>query len=36
MGKGALGLLAVAAIVWFFWMSWEWLRNRSKKRGGRK
>lgn len=29
--KGALGLIAVCAIVWIFWMSWEWLRNRRKR-----
>ena len=28
--KGALGLIALAAVVWVFWMSWEWLRNRNK------
>ena len=28
--KGALGLLAIAALVWIFWMTWEWLRNRDK------
>ena len=27
--KGALGLIAIAVIVWGFWMSWEWLRNRK-------
>lgn len=25
--KGALGLLAIAAVIWAFWMSFEWLRN---------
>jgi hypothetical protein len=25
--KGALGLIAIAVIVWAFWMSWQWLRN---------
>lgn len=29
--KGALGLLAIAFVVWAFWMSYEWLRNRNKK-----
>ena len=29
--KGALGLIAIALVVWVFWMSWEWLRNRKKK-----
>ena len=28
--KGALGLIAIAAVIWIFWMSFEWLRNRSK------
>lgn len=28
--KGALGLLAIAVVVWGFWMSYEWLRNRNK------
>ncbi len=30
--RGALGLLVIAAVVWAFWMSWEWLRNRDKKK----
>lgn len=25
--KGALGLLAIAGVVWGFWMTWEWLRK---------
>ena len=25
--KGALGLIAIAIVVWGFWMTWEWLRN---------
>lgn len=29
--KGALGLLMIAFVVWGFWMSYEWLRNRNKK-----
>ena len=29
--KGALGLIAIAAVVWVFWMSFEWLRNHKKK-----
>lgn len=29
--KGALGLIAIATVVWVFWMSFEWLRNRKKK-----
>jgi hypothetical protein len=29
--KGALGLIAIAAVVWVFWMSFEWLRNRQNK-----
>lgn len=28
--KGALGLFAIAATVWVFWMTYEWLRNRNK------
>lgn len=28
--KGALGLIAIAAVIWIFWMSNEWLRNRNK------
>ncbi len=30
MGKGALGLLAIAAVIWAFWMSFNWLRNKKK------
>jgi hypothetical protein len=29
--KGAFGLLAIAVVVWVFWMSFEWLRNRKTK-----
>ena len=29
--KGALGLIAIAAVVWVFWMSFEWLRNVKNK-----
>lgn len=25
--KGALGLIAIAAVVWIFWMTWEWMRK---------
>ena len=32
--KGALGLIAAAAVIWIFWMSYEWLINRNK--GGKK
>lgn len=32
--KGALGLIAIAAVVWIFWMSWEWLRRNKKGKGG--
>lgn len=28
--KGAIGLMAIAFVVWAFWMSWEWLRNKKK------
>lgn len=28
--RGALGLIAIAAIVWIFWMSYEWFVNRNK------
>jgi CDP-diglyceride synthetase len=28
--KGALGLIAIAVVIWAFWMSWEWLRNYNK------
>jgi hypothetical protein len=28
--KGALGLIAFAAVAWAFWMSFEWLVNRNK------
>lgn len=28
--KGAFGLLVIALVIWGFWMSWEWLRNRNK------
>lgn len=31
--KGALGFLAICFVVWAFWMSYEWLRNRDKKGG---
>lgn len=34
--KGALGLIAAAAVLWFFWMSWEWLRNRNKNNSSNK
>lgn len=30
--KGALGILVICGVIWVFWMSWEWLRNRNKKR----
>jgi Tfp pilus assembly protein PilW len=29
--KGALGLIVIAAVIWVFWMSFEWLRNRKNK-----
>ena len=25
--RGAFGMLAIAAVVWVFWMTWVWLRN---------
>jgi hypothetical protein len=28
--KGALGLLAIAFVVWVYWMSWNWLRRPSQ------
>jgi len=28
--KGALGLITIALVIWFFWMSYEWLVNRNK------
>lgn len=28
--KGLLGLVTAATILWIFWMSFEWLRNRNK------
>lgn len=28
--RGAAGLVLFFAVVWAFWMSWEWLRNRNK------
>ena len=28
--KGAELLLAIAVIIWFFWMTKEWLVNRNK------
>ncbi len=34
--KGALGLLAIAFVIWGFWMSWEWLRNKKKKSNNKK
>lgn len=27
--KGALGLVVLAVIIWGFWMSWEWLKNKD-------
>lgn len=30
--KGALGMMAICFVIWVFWMSWEWLRNRNKRR----
>lgn len=33
MVKGAISLIAIAAVVWVFWMTWVWLRNpKTKKR----
>jgi hypothetical protein len=29
--RGALGLIAFAAVAWVFWMTFEWLVNRNKK-----
>lgn len=29
--KGALGLIAAAAVIWIFWMTFEWLRNPNRK-----
>jgi threonine/homoserine/homoserine lactone efflux protein len=34
--KGAFGLMAAAAVLWVFWMSWEWLRNRNKNKDSNK
>ena len=31
MTKGAFSLLVMAFVVWSFWMSWQWLRNKNKK-----
>lgn len=28
--RGALGLIAIAAVIWVFWMTYEWLVNRNK------
>jgi hypothetical protein len=28
--KGTLGLLAIAGVIWAFWMTYEWLRNNKK------
>jgi hypothetical protein len=28
--KSALIIIASSIVVWGFWMSWEWLRNRDK------
>lgn len=28
--KALFALVVLSALVWSFWMSWEWLRNRSK------
>lgn len=28
--KGALGLLAIAAVIWIFWMTYVWLRKPKK------
>tara|TARA_R110000822_G_C15243904_1_gene486665 strand:+ start:176 stop:295 length:120 start_codon:yes stop_codon:yes gene_type:complete len=34
--KGALGLVALSMVIWVFWMSWEWLRNRDKNKNNNK
>lgn len=31
MKAGALGLITIAAVVWIFWMSYNWLRNKKDK-----
>jgi hypothetical protein len=28
--KGMIMLILSALIIWGFWMSWEWLKNRRK------
>lgn len=32
MIKGIVSFAVFAVIIWAFWMSWEWLRNASRKR----
>ncbi len=34
--RGALGLIAIAMIIWAFWMTYEWLVNRNKPKRTRK
>lgn len=29
--KGAMSLIVIAAIIWVFWMSAQWLINRNKR-----
>lgn len=34
--KGAIGLLAISFVIWFFWMSYEWMTNRTNKKNKNK
>ena len=34
--KGAFGLLVTAAVIWIFWMTWEWGRKRRDNRKNEK
>ena len=33
MGKGILWITIICTLVWVFWMSKNWLVNRSKEQG---
>ena len=30
MIRGAEALIVICAIIWIFWMSWNWLRPKDK------
>ena len=31
--KGIIVIFGLIVVGWFFWMSWHWLRNKSKEQG---